>query len=1087
VDSLTHAARVIDATSQPGGVDAFLATLGFTDRPHPLDAASRERLGLPVSVLAAGITSGDGSLRALSAEIERHAGLRECITAIARQLTMHAPHLLWLVIVSHRDGPALGVATWRCVRSGPQIVAMITERGHVVDSDAETLCALSAATAASGDEMRHMRWLDILGRDAVTCRFFHALTNTICSLAESLPSRVPATDAREIAILTTSRLLFLSFLETKGWLNTDFGFLANGFTDCIATGGSYQRRVLEPLFFGTLNTRVSERAPRARAFGRVPFLNGGLFSRTTIERVHRHSRFSDDALGALFGDVLVRYRFTAREDAATWSQAAIDPEMLGKVFESLMEARDRKRGGVFFTPQRFVERLTTLTLRATLERSGLTRTHADQLLDDETTDSVPGARVLEDVKRLRLLDPACGSGSFLVYALERVARLRIALGDTESPSNVRRSVLRRSIFGVDSNPTAVWLCELRLWLSAVIDSDEQDPMHVVPLPNLDRQIRVGDSLAGDAFGGPVSHEATPRRMYALRDRYTRSSGRRKLSLGRQLDVAERMHAIDAIDVRITAARFERREIVRAVRSRDLFDVRTPPDPRQRDRLLDLRATMRTLRRKRIAIKRGATPAFAYPVHFADVAESGGFDAVIGNPPWVRVHNMHADDRARYREQFSVFRRGAWSEGARGASAGQGFAGQTDLAALFVERSVDLLAPGGTIGLLLPSKLWSSLAGGGARQLVVDRTRILTLADYSDAPDAFDAAVYPSMLVATRIAENCVKHDQPVQPHVQSNMQSSVQITVQRRSELVHWEIATESLSLDSSPGSPWLLLPPLARASFDLLTAAGVPLFTTALGRPHLGVKTGCNGAFVVHGDGNGCELTNVVSDGKRGTVETRLLRPLVRGESLVRWRLGPDAAQIIWTHDDTGAPLHTLPPHAQRWLARSRRALERRSDSRSDRWWSLFRVESACSSSPRVIWADFGRAPKAAVLDAGDPTVPLNTCYSVTCPDIVDALALAAILNSRIAAAWLGAIAEPARGGYHRYLGWTIARLPVPPDWPRAVRLLAPIAEHARECARSGNAPNDDDLDAVVLAAYGLNTSALDPLLEWTRARRND
>jgi hypothetical protein len=1070
VDSLTHAARIINATSQPGGIDALLATLGFTEQSHPLDAASRGRLGLPATVLYARISTGTGSLRAMSAEIEHDANTRETIIAIARQLRMHAPHLLWLVVVSHRNGSTLGVATWRGDRASPQIAAMITERGNVVDSDAETLCALSGATAAAVDEMRHMRWLDILGRDALTRRFFRALTNSIGVLAESLPSRVPAPDARQIAILTTSRLLFLSFLETKGWLNSDFGFLANGFTECMAAGGSYQHRVLEPLFFGTLNTRISERAPRSRAFGRIPFLNGGLFSRTTIERIHRHSRFSDDVLGALFGDVLVRYRFTAREDATTWSQAAIDPEMLGKVFESLMESGDRKRGGVFYTPQDFVERLTTLAFRAALERSGMPRMQAEQLLDTQARDTRPNPSVLEDVKRLRILDPACGSGAFLVYALERIARLRIALGDADSAGSVRRSVLQRSIFGVDSNPTAVWLCELRLWLSAVIDSDEQDPMRVVPLPNLDRQIRVGDSLSGDAFGSRPSLVTVPGRTSALRNRYTRSSGRRKLSLGRQLDAVERACAIEAIDVRITAARFERREILRAVRARDLFDVRTPPDSRQRDRLLELRSATRALRRKRIAIKRGATPAFAYPVHFADVAESGGFDVIIGNPPWVRVHNMHADDRARYRQTFSVFRRGGWSEGARGASAGQGFAGQTDLAALFVERSVDLLAPNGIMGLLLPSKLWNSLAGGGARQLVLERTRILSLSDYSNAPDAFEAAVYPSMLVAMRIAETG------------SARNCAAQISVQHRADISYWDVTAENLSLDPSPGSPWLLLPPRARASFDLLTAAGVPLFMTALGRPHLGVKTGCNDAFVVRAGSNGGEFTNVAAAGKCDTIESPLLRPLVRGETLTRWRLTPDNERIIWTHDGAGAPLRILPPHAHRWLARSRRALEQRSDSRSDRWWSLFRIESACASSPRVIWADFGRAPRAAVLDAGDPTVPLNTCYSVTCVGMHDALALAAILNSRIAAAWLGAIAEPARGGYHRYLGWTIARLPVPKDWSRAVRLLVPIAE----CAREGHEPDDDDLEALVLSAYDLNESCLAPLMEWTHACKN-
>ena len=1070
MDSLTRAAHVIDGTLQAGGIDALLVMLGFTDRSHLIDHASRERLGLPAELVSASISSGDGALRALCAEITPDASVRECVTAIARQLSRRAPHLLWIVIVAQRGGPALCVATWRHVRAAPQIVAMITERGRVIDSDAETLCALAAATAATGDEMRHMRWLDILGRDTITDRFFRALAGTIGSLARSLPAQVQPTDAREIAILTTSRLLFLSFLESKGWLDGDFGFLANGFAECIADGGSYQRRVLEPLFFGTLNTRVSERAPRSRTFGRVPFLNGGLFARTPVERIHRHSRFPDDALGALFGEVLVRYRFTAREDATAWSQAAIDPEMLGKVFESLMESEDRKRGGVFYTPQHLVERLTTLTLGGFLERHGVPAAQVESLFNEPSANTHE-PRILDAVKKVRILDPACGSGAFLVHALERISHLRIALGDTDSPGNVRRSVLTRSIFGVDANPTAVWLCELRLWLSSVIESDEQDPMRVLPLPNLDRQIRVGDSLSGDAFENRDRRDTTPQRTGALRDHYTRSSGRRKLALARQLDRAERVHALDAIEARITAARFERQEIIRAARSPDLFDMRRAPDPGQRNRLVELRSTMRALGRRRTAISRGATPAFAYPVHFADVAESGGFDVVIGNPPWVRVHNMHADDRARYRENFSVFRRGTWSEGARGASAGQGFASQTDLAALFVERSVDLLAPNGVLGLLLPSKLWMSLAGGGARQLLLERTRILTLEDYSDASDAFEAAVYPSMLVTTRI------------PADGREVESALRIGANNRHTTSYWNIAARDLTLDRSPGSPWLLLPPRERAAFDRITGAGIPVFTSVLGRPHLGVKTGCNSAFVVRkGDESG-EVTAVIADGKRGAVETRLLRPLVRGDTLTRWRIAAHDERIIWTHDSAGSPLRTLPPHAQRWLARSRRALERRSDSRSDRWWSLFRVESACARSPRVIWADFGRSPTAAILEADDPTVPLNTCYSVTCPDISDALAFAAILNSRIAAAWLAAIAEPARGGYHRYLGWTIARLPVPVDWPRAVGMLAPIAQRAR----TGFPPADDELDAIVLASYDLDAAALDPLLDWADARRGD
>jgi hypothetical protein len=1071
MDSLAQAARAVDASASHEGREALLAALGFVERSLPLDAASRDRLGITPHALSARVSTGQGALRALTVELDHDASVRDCISAIARQLSTRSPHLLWLIVVSEKATSTLAIATWQCVRTVPRIAVMITERGRVVDSDAETVCALAATSPIASDTLRHMRWLDILGRDAVTRRFFNALTGAVNNLSNTLSSEIPTADSRQIALLATSRLLFLSFLETKGWLNADFGFLANGFAECMASGGNYQRRVLEPLFFGTLNTRVSERAPRARAFGRIPFLNGGLFSRTPVERIHRNSRLTDDALGALFGDVLVRYRFTAREDATTWSQAAIDPEMLGKVFESLMESGNRKSGGVYYTPHRFVERVTSLALTTALRNHAIPPGSAEHLLHETDPPIVPDPRMLDVVRGLKILDPACGSGAFLVHALERLALLRIALGDPAPASDVRRSVLTSSIFGVDSNPTAVWLCELRLWLSAVIDSEEPDGMRVVPLPNLDRQIRVGDSLAGLAFSGNAREAQVPTRGSVLRDRYARASGRRKVSLGRRLDIAERSRALQAIDTAIMTASFERREIIRAARSRDLFDTRMSPGSKNRDRLLHLRSTVRSLQRRRIAIARGETPAFAYTTHFSDVADAGGFDLVIGNPPWVRVHNMSPDERLRYREQFSVYRTSAWAEGARGAQAGRGFAGQIDLAALFIERSIHLLAQDGTLGLLLPSKLWRSLAGGGARQLILSCTRMMRLEDHSDGPDAFDATVYPSILITTKNTTRDTAARHPVR------------VAVQHRDGLPHWTVRTCDIPLDSTPGSPWLLLPPRARMSFDCLTRAGVPLFESVLRRPHLGVKTGCNDAFVVNALATDSLLTAVAADNRLGEIETHLLRPLVRGETLTQWRLPQNNERIIWTHDPTGHAFRQLPPHALRWLARSRRALEQRSDSRSDRWWSLFRVESAESEHARVVWADFGRAPRAAVLDVGDPTVPLNTCYSITCPTPADAVAFAAILNSEIAAAWLAVIAEPARGGYHRYLGWTVARLPIPIDWPRARRILAPIAE----AALRGRQPAAAELNTLVLDAYELTAPALDPLLAWIHARIND
>ncbi len=1062
MESLAHAARLIDDARGQSGLEALIAPLGFTERSLALDGSSLALLGLVEIVASARVSEAPGSVRALLVELRSHDVARDSVTSVVRQLSKHAPQLLWLVVTCESSPASITIAAWSRTDGAPLIAAMTTEPGRVVASDAETLCALAAAATCNSDVMLYMRWLDILGRDAITRRFFRALSGAIDTLASSLPQPVPESAAREIALLTSSRLLFLSFMETRGWLDGDFGFLANGFADCMGRGGGYHQRVLDPLFFGTLNTPVSMRAPRARAFGRIPFLNGGLFTRTPLERISRHQRLDDAAVGELFENVLIRYRFTAREDAVAWSQSAIDPEILGRVFESLMETSARKRAGVFYTPQTFVRRVTTLTLAEFLQRRGVGTDRSELLLRDDSSGGSVDPDLLDVVTTLRLLDPACGSGAFLVHALERLARLRIFLGDSRPQSAVRRDVLTRSIFGVDSNPTAVWLCELRLWLSVLIDGPENDPMRITPLPNLDRNIRVGDSLACDAFDEGGSHALTARSTAVLRTRYARSSGRRKLILGRRLDRAESESAIARIDRASASAKFERRELLAATRARDLFDSRQAAEPRSQARSRLLRSRLRSLARQRAAIVHGAAPAFDYGTHFADVANAGGFDVILGNPPWVRIHKIEPEHRAQFRERFVAYRRSAWAAGARAAHAPDGFAGQVDLAALFVERALALVKMEGTIGLLLPSKLWRSLAGGGIRKLVLEVARVTDIEDHGDCSGGFDAAVYPSVLVATRATLPRPDGD------------SEIRITVQSGTQTRAWRTSSSRLGLDSTPGSPWLFLPPECREAFHALARHGIPLFESALGRPRLGVKTGCNDAFIVDSVGVRGDLTLVLRGSRRGHVETAMLRPLVRGETLTAWRQIPNAERILWTHGFDEQPMLALPDGARKWLACSRRALERRSDARTGRWWGLFRTESASFDTPRVAWSDFGRAPRAAVIDALDTTVPLNTCYSVTCATSSDALAFAAILNSGVAAAWLGAIAEPARGGYHRYMGWTVSRLPIPIDWPRARRILAPVAERAR----NGELPAPSQLNALVLDAYGIDPGEYEPLL---------
>lgn len=1046
MDKVREAARILAGATSVERLDPLLNRLGFECSALPLNGAARRDLDLHQSVSSAYVARGTGALRALIIQPAGTITARELIQHTARSLSNRVPHLLWLVIVVQKELREVAISCWGAGRRVPRTVALIAKTDRVLDSDAETLCALCAAESNS-DILTHVRWVELLGREAITRRFFRCLKNVIGLLADELPLSIRAAQRSELAILTVSRLLFLSFLETKGWLAGDFDFLSNQFARCMMSGGRYHGRVLHPLFFGTLNTRVSERAERARAFGRIPFLNGGLFSRSFLEKTSPACVFSDEAMGSVFSELFTSFRFSAREDSETWSETAVDPEILGKAFEALMASSERKTSGAFYTPQRLVEHVTEAALIAALSPAVDYAELRGLLAEGELPPPETRAALLERITDLKLLDPACGSGAFLVHALEKLTELRIRLGEIGNVSGIRRDVLTSSIFGVDINPMAVWLCQLRLWLAIVIDSSDADPMNVRALPNLDRQIRIGDSLSGGSF----STRSTPgggKRLALLRTRYTRAIGPRKRSLARQLDREERKEAIAQIHTARQVIRYRRKELVLNARSLDLFGNRTVGS----GVLDDLRALRKqersTATRERRLAGGGALP-FSFGAHFADIAARCGFDVVVGNPPWVRIHNIGAAARMDLNREFLSFNRGAWREGAERAGSGSAFANQIDLASLFVERSISLLREDGALSLLVPAKIWRSLSGGGIRHLVGRTLELRALEDMTESRSAFDAAVYPSLVVGRKSG---------------TPRDVTLAAASHRRGSVIQWEMEARALPLNCSPGSPWLLIPTEVRKAFDKVQAAGTALADTHIGRPVLGVKTGLNSAFLVNQE-NGAGIHSH-------------LRPVVRGETLTPWTFSPNGERIIWTHCSNGAPMANLPPELMRRLEISRRPLQRRADGRrGTRWWSVFRTEGAGKNTWRVVWCDFGKTPRAVLLPLGSDVVPLNTCYVARCAQREDALALTALLNGPLVAAWLAVIAEPARGGYHRYLGWTVSLLPLPGEWSRAADILAPLAARAIE----GAAPDQQSLLSASLEAYRLRRCDVEALISWT------
>ncbi|HEX6159236.1 MAG TPA: N-6 DNA methylase, partial [Thermoanaerobaculia bacterium] len=331
---------------------------------------------------------------------------------------------------------------------------------------------LNLLTAGEASELPRIfdRALD---RESVSRQFFLRFRQATFDVAAALRACCPGEPQEAIdgeALLILSRLLFLSFVQEKGWLNGERRFLVDRLAHEVSRGREWFSGVLLPLFFGCLNTPLHERTFAARKLGRIPYLNGGLFEPAELEKQH-DLHLPNELMQRVVEEVFEKFDFRIDETDAAGTQ--VDPEMLGRVFESLMAEDDRATSGSFYTPRAIVD---TLTEKAILRWLG----------EGEPRE------LAERLETITILDPACGSGAFLLSALGVVERLYGQFAG-EVPRDLRRRIIERSLYGVDLKPEAVRLCELRLWLAIVANSTATIE-EVEPLPNLDRNIMQGNSL-----------------------------------------------------------------------------------------------------------------------------------------------------------------------------------------------------------------------------------------------------------------------------------------------------------------------------------------------------------------------------------------------------------------------------------------------------------------------------------------------------------------------------------------------------------------------------------------------------------------
>ncbi|MGH7631528.1 MAG: Eco57I restriction-modification methylase domain-containing protein, partial [Gemmatimonadales bacterium] len=815
------------------------------------------------------------------------------------------------------------------------------------------------ATATGGPLAYAARAAEALEGEGVGRRFFRAFRATLDRMTAALPGPSPEAARHALALLQLTRVLFLYFVQSKGWLDGRADFLARAVDGCLAGRRHLHRDLLAPLFFGTLNRPPEARSRVPRRFGRVPFLNGGLFEPHALER-RRRPDLPNDIWRDAFDSLFERFHFTVDERGRP---GLIAPDMLGRVFEGVMEPAARRRSGTFYTPAPLVHALLRAALAAWLApRAGCSEERAERLLDDRDPATERALR------RLTILDPAVGSGAFLLGALDVLAGQR--------GSRARRGILRRSLYGVDLSAAAVRLTELRLWLAVIADDRSESPEQVKPLPNLDALVRQGDSLL-DRFGAPLPIRDSPltARLARVRHELVAASGTRKRSLARELRrtevailAASLATAEDAVGRRIA-------DCLADARGRTLFGSPRGLDVPLRRELSRLRAERLALRLTRRKLTHdGELPWFHCESHFADVFAAGGFDLVVGNPPWVRAEQVPPEQRLRLAARYRWWRAG-----------GRGFAHRPDLSLAFVERAYEIVRARGVVAMLVPAKLATAGYGARARHALAAEATLHAVADLESERHAFDATAYPMALVLSR--------QRPDQGHLVRGALS------------VREPAVTPQRALGA--GGPWVVTGGAAR---DALLGAGAPRLRDRF-TPRLGVKTGANALFL----------------DPPASVEAALVRVAVRGRD-VRPFAAVRGPRLLWPCDGAGHALAELPPGARAHLALGESRLRARADYQTGPPWTLFRTGPA-SAPHRVVWADLARRLTALALTGADgrSRIPLNSCYVLVAPDAEAAHRLAAWLNCTWirAAARLGATV--ASGGYARFGAAPVGSLPLP------------------------------------------------------------
>jgi len=857
---------------------------------------------------------------------------------------------------------------------------------------------------------------------------------------------------QEFAVRLIGRTVFCWFLKMKKSEHQEALLPENLLSSKAAKDTSgYYHSILERLFFQTLNTPMDERVDNLpEGAETIPFLNGGLFEPGVYDYYNPHSVTGmnqnlntlkiDDQWFVKFFEELEKYNFTIDENSVTDVEVSVDPEMLGRIFENLLAEIDpdsgetaRKATGSFYTPREIVDYMATESLvqyihnKTALEQDRLRPIF--KMMDQQDLDfTQPETEaVLDALDKVKILDPACGSGAFpmgvlqkIVQALQKldpdadwwkkrqVARVSNAIVRKQLKEKLESSgveyarkigVIQNSLYGVDIQPVAAEISKLRCFLSLVVDEniDESKPNRgIEPLPNLEFKFVTADTLIklpeDNGQRGLFDNYEEMQELEELRNDYIQSYGKKKEQLKKRFLTVQQKMFKDQLS---------------------LFAD-------QKSRAYQL-STWNPF---------GHDKSDWFDSKWMFGIEK--FDVVIGNPPYVSHDKIF---NTKYiKKNYNVF---------------ESFA---DMYCYFIEAGVNNLSDEGVLSYITSNSFLRTNYGRPLRNFIKTKTDIVELIDVEDS-QLFGNAVVNTAII--NLTKNRLDREAKV-------VNATYDLKTNFNSFVTNNYFCYRQA--DFKINSSWSLLKPDILKLIDKIYDECVTL--EGLGtKIRLGIATGANEAFII--DEN-IEKELVMKDPK----STDLIKPILRGRDIDRYGYSIPRVKVLLTKN--GVDVKKYPAIYDHLDSFGEKFKNR--GAKGQHWTNL----RACAffedfKEEKIVWIELTDKGRFAI--SRDEIYLLNSAYFLIPPKGFYSEYLVAILNSKPIHFILHSIAESSGTGTARWINNNVKEFPIPLNGNQAAFIN--IVKYVETLYRSKHsidnyAPNthiaqlfEEVIDAMVMELY--------------------